>query len=372
MTMAAHVPWIREQVGKIKRDESNRRGAIFELVGTPLFTAPGSTVRPTPRNFKGYDATVTFPDDGVLDISMKKFGVSKNEREFLAAAKRLEKSWPDAIAKAGHNGLGLVAIADSPVSAADWSALQAQLSNLVVQGPRAGHIKVGGPWVVRVHSIPGEVYPIAPQPLSYQVMVSAPFHRNERQNLLDRLSSAATNARRFARGADETARALYIRLHEDADIVTYAAWAGELFRDEPDHPLDAVLLYQPAQVQAQQADGGSTFHLQHTLVAVHSPRFLTWKAASPSRKPELTLPIGTVSCTPSQRMIQHDWGLTPLLPGYFYQSGDFYSHRPFKDGTYAFRQFAPGLRHHFVLFDAAGGVTLSVITAPDGRFTLFD
>jgi hypothetical protein len=56
-----------------------------------------------PSNFKGYDATVTFPDDGVLDISMKNFGVSQNEREFLVAAKRLEKSWLDAMAKAGRN-----------------------------------------------------------------------------------------------------------------------------------------------------------------------------------------------------------------------------------------------------------------------------
>jgi hypothetical protein len=101
-------------------------------------------------------------------------------------------------------------------------------------------------------------------------------------------------------------------LEQDADIATYAAWAGELFRHEPDHPLDAGLLHQPAQVQAQQADGGSRSYLQHTLVEVGFPRFLPWKAASPSREPGLTLPIRTACGTPSRRMIQHDGGRTPL------------------------------------------------------------
>ena len=39
------------------------------------------------------------------------------------------------------------------------------------------------------------------------------------------------------------------------------AEVGELFCDEPDHPLGAVLLYQPVQVQTLNADGSSTSHL---------------------------------------------------------------------------------------------------------------
>ena len=120
VTMAPHGSWVRDQVGKIKRQEGERRGAMFELVGTSsVYVAPGSTVRPTPRNFQGYDAIVTFQDGGILDISMKNFGVSQHERGFLIAAKQSEKRWLEAMAKTGRNGLGLAAIANSPVTVAD-------------------------------------------------------------------------------------------------------------------------------------------------------------------------------------------------------------------------------------------------------------
>jgi hypothetical protein len=201
--------------------------------------------------------------------------------------------------------------------------------------------------------------------------VNAPFHPNERQTLIDRISNAATNARNFARGGAETARVLYIRLHEDADIATYSSCVGEFFRDEPDHPLGAVLLYQPAQVQTLNADGSSTSRLQHTLVEVDSPCFPNWKAASPFRKPGLTLPIRTVSNRPARHVIQHERGQRPLQPGYFYQSGNFYSLRGL-EGTHVFGTVAPGLRQHVVIVDPVGGMTVSLITSPDGRFTLFD
>jgi hypothetical protein len=71
-------------------------------------------------------------------------------------------------------------------------------------------------------------------------------------------------------------------------------------------------------------------------------------------------------------MIHHDDGMTLIPPGYFYQSGHFYSHRPLKEATHTLRTFGPGLHHHLALFDPVGGTTVSVKTAPDGRFTLFD
>ena len=52
LKMARHRSWIREQVAKIKRQEGNRRGAMFELVATPLFSAPGSIVLPTAATSK--------------------------------------------------------------------------------------------------------------------------------------------------------------------------------------------------------------------------------------------------------------------------------------------------------------------------------
>jgi hypothetical protein len=302
---------------------------------------------------------------------MKNFGVSVNERQFLAAAKQLEERWLQLMKETGRNGMGLFLLAERPVATSDWSTLQARLWSLVVQQPNPALIKIDGPWVARVHLVPKEIFPIATHPLSYQVTFSVPFHANERQNLLDRVSAGASNARKFARGGVETARVLYIRLHEEAEITAYSEWVADLFCAEPDHPLDAVLLYQPALVQSDASDGESSSSLQHIVVTVGTQRFMSWRTASPARSPQITLPIGTVSDRPARRMLQNDKASVTLPPGYFYQSGDFYSCRPLF-GAHHMGMMAPGLRRKFVLQGPEGELMISPISLPDGRFTLFD
>jgi hypothetical protein len=85
--------WVASHVKKIKSSDANsRRGSLFELLAINLFRQSPQEVKPTGRNYPGYDALVTTADGATIYVSLKSFGTSVHEQEFRRQAASTEES----------------------------------------------------------------------------------------------------------------------------------------------------------------------------------------------------------------------------------------------------------------------------------------
>lgn len=365
--MADHPAFIKEQVAAIRSEENRRRGAMFELVGVPFFAGQAGVVCPTPRHAQGYDAIVDFDGNGQLHLSLKNFAVTHKEREFQAAAKRLERRFQDGLKFRKQRALGLVALSETFATPQAWTELSEAVDRLIAAGP--GGIDRIGPWSVLVHELPAKYGPYTERLPSWQLIVHANHAPNERQTVIDKLSGGASNARRHASPDAGTARALFVRLHENADLVSFEAWAREAIQETDRGPLEAIILYQPGLVDLTESDARA---ISHTFALVHNAAFDTWRAGSADRRPSLSPAIGLVSQKPTDRRIRWDRGEIALGRGYFHQSGRYRAVLPFGEGEYDLSSPATGIYREVFLEDAAGGFGVMPISPPDGRLTLFD
>lgn len=365
--MADHPTFIKEQVSAIRSEENRRRGAMFELVGVPFFAGQTGVVGPTKRHAQGYDAIVDFEGAGQLHLSLKNFAITHKEREFRSAAARLERRFLDGLKKRKQRALGLVALSETFATPQAWSELSEAVDGLIAEGP--GGIDRIGPWSVLVHDLPREYGPYSERLPSWQLVVHAGHAPNERQTVIDKLSGGASNARKHASPNTEVARALVVRLHENADLESFTTWANEAIQETDRGPLEAVILYQPGLVDLTESNARA---ISHTFALAHNSAFSAWLAGSAQRMPSLNPAIGLVSREPAQRRIVSDKGEIPLRGGYFHQSGRYRAALPFGEGEYDLASPAAGIIREVFLQDAAGGFSLVPISPPDGRLTLFD
>ncbi|MBJ7484189.1 hypothetical protein [Brevundimonas sp.] len=365
--MADHPAFIKEQVAAIRSEENRRRGAMFELVGVPFFAGQAGVVSPTKRHARGYDAVVDFEGAGQLHLSLKNFAVTHKEREFLSAAARLESRFLDGLKKWKQRALGLVALSETFATPQAWSELSEAVDHLIAKGP--GGIDRIGPWSVLVHDLPPEYGPYSERLPSWQLVVHAGHAPNERQTVVDKLSGGASNARKHASQDAGVARALFVRLHENADLESFATWASEAIQDTDRGPLEAMILYQPGLVDVTASNERA---ISHTFAFAHNSAFSAWRAGSAQRTPSLSPAIGLVSHEPAQRRIVSDKGEISLRGGYFHQSGRYRAVLPFGEGEFHLPSPAAGIVREVFLQDAAGGFGIAPIIPPDGRLTLFD
>jgi len=366
--------WLREKVNEIKIGPSNnRRGAIFEIFGINLLRSKNCSVRPTPRNYPGYDAILSLHDGATLELSLKSHGPSSHEQAFLLESRQTESNFLSELRLLGATEVTLRVIANACPDVSNWRTLRSALSEILKQ-PNFGigpvH-PVGNFWLVATHPSPQELRPLSENHLSYQILILAPYHQNESKNLLDKFESAAANARKHATlKPDDNARAVLIRLPETISLTACTNWAQEYVEENPDGPLDLIMLYQPTVVKDQ--NGNSS--IDHGFTVRSARCFSKWER--PTRIINMEPLIGVCSGHPTRRQLSGNVELPGIDTMYTYQRGEFFTVSVAKhDGTFHGRMdnISSGIVRHTV-FRMPGGEEMTVrgIFPPNESLTLFD
>jgi hypothetical protein len=121
--------WLREQVSLIKtRDEGNRAGAIFELLGLNFYLSADNKVVPTPSSNPGYDGVVELPDQSSLLVSIKNHGMTSYERFFQANSKELDDQFKEWLKMHRWSGVELRILCSGRLDTTEWSKLDLPLN----------------------------------------------------------------------------------------------------------------------------------------------------------------------------------------------------------------------------------------------------
>jgi hypothetical protein len=80
--------------------------------------------------------------------------------------------------------------------------------------------------------------------MSYQCTILAPYHKNERKNLLDKLYDGAANVERHhAKFPSVAYKALLVRIPDGASVAACSEWAREFYRGRIETSVDFIFLY---------------------------------------------------------------------------------------------------------------------------------
>jgi hypothetical protein len=341
--------WVRDQVDKIESTDANsRRGAMFELLGVNLFRQPPQSIKPTSRNHPGYDAILTTRDGATADISLKSYGTSTHESAFREQGARTDVAFRSFLTRRSEGGVFFAIAKDYP-SAKDWDSLRNAIPTLV----RGKSVAIDV-WAVKFGPLPPDFMPYANSQISYQVFVGAPFHKNESKNLSDKFDAAFANAERHAAGTQNGVRLVLMRIPETMSLSACDQWAKDYLANNPDSPIDGILLYQVATID--QSDGTSV--IGHSILWSETARFVAWRKARKPKEPILiNLAVG-VGTAPSHVQIVNGPANAAFKDGYHYQRGEFYTAYQVdpKQPTNAWvRNLASGIFQH------------AVIVYPDGK-----
>lgn len=82
--------WLKQQINLIKvGDVNNRKGAFFEITGLALL-AYKNKILFSIENQPGYDATLMFKNERIFRISMKNYGLSVHNKDFISKSEKLK------------------------------------------------------------------------------------------------------------------------------------------------------------------------------------------------------------------------------------------------------------------------------------------
>lgn len=234
--------WVRRHVATLLApDESNRRGAAFELLAASIFCNHGQQVKPAPKNSKGFDLDV-----GVQGhrwrISLKAFSTSERETTFRKRMAVIKKAMDDASPLLPPTQW-LIQARTWP-SEADWSWLFQTIRHQLAKRYPVSIME--GCWDVRALRLPppnGQT--LAPSRFSYTLVGLVPYHANEQKNFASKLEDAVANLSRHVKPCIHQHPVVLMRVPSTASVGLLKDWVRDYLTSTPKTPLEAVWFLQP-------------------------------------------------------------------------------------------------------------------------------
>jgi hypothetical protein len=350
-----HAIWLKDQIRTIKgNDKNNSAGSIFEILALAQFDSPGVSITPAKRHQAGFDGVLQFPSAARLSISLKRYGMSQHQAEVNRRAAALRADLAITLkSSAAVDGLSIVVLASAHPAASDWDQLRQ-----VLRDPRAPlatpHTRSGGIWQVISGPLQHEDAPLIERGGSLVLQVLVPFHRNEADNLRDKLLDACRNLAKHAVAETPLAtNVVYVHVPASASMIDCATWVQEWFTEFPNKPVSAVLLYQPA---VTRTPDNQSFIYHGFQIAKRNHTALI--PGEPTAVPNLSLPVGRVGTDPSaEQLVAPDGRALPLRGHHAYQGGDIFCEMISANGRWmgALGSPGPGVHVHAAIPKAFAG-----------------
>ncbi|MBN1550389.1 hypothetical protein JW979_02920 [bacterium] len=331
--------WVKRKVSEIKDPDRNiRTGALFELTGLNFLTNKEQTVEPTQRGYPGVDGIITLKSGYRLNLSMKNYGISVHNSDFLATSSSFLPSFTKICSGKGINFIKTAIDFPSIPKDQDWLLVEKFLPDILdnfEQDALFVHF-TDNHMDLYVDDLRKEHKDLFPEKFNFQITMSSVFHKNEKDNLLSKLSEAADNLEKkvFKQKAPEEhdLYMIFIHLYQNASCPKCVDWAEWYFTEFPDSPLDGIIFYQPSCVIDP---ANNTSHLQHYFKIVESGKFKALKEKDPTINVSFTIPVGIISPEPARWIIHAqnpssgEIKQIDITDRYVYQTGHLYEFTPF-------------------------------------------
>jgi len=267
---------LRQNIILLKSDDQGTMaGAIWEIILAAAFSNPPQQKsrllgprRPT------YDIEVEKENNTKLRISVKNFGQSKKDKEFLSQFQSIEQIVKN---HANTNIQIKIIRADQFPTMQDWDYLKRILLrclrstsissfsdngwDIIIRSLTYDHIKD------RVGLDEAKLYS---NEISYTLFMASPFYKNEDKNIESKLGEACEDL--ICKGAmesDNLKNWLFIHLPEYVYMGDYVEWCNRFFRKNPKAPITNITLIQPAYVTNPDRDE-SFLAINHKEINKHS------------------------------------------------------------------------------------------------------
>jgi hypothetical protein len=367
--------WLEHQRQSIVgADQNNSRGALFELIGLSLFCGESQTVVPAVRSQAGYDGFVKFASGDGLRLSLKSYGLSVHNQIVVNEASRVEQNIVERMRATGDHALeAFIDIPHRHPDARDWSLLHEGIDQIFGLYRRTAAMWVldDDNWFVAFRPMAEVDRQLHRRSASYKLILCAPYHQNERRNLISKLEEACSNLERA--GVAETGsirNAVLVRLPWTASTRLCTEWTDDYLRERPAAPISAVVFIQPSVIRNDQ--GASLIHA--CVSTVTRPSYATWHSRQPA-KLTLTLPVGTVGPNQSEVQLRLGKRVVGVEDRFIFQRGHRYEVWPRNDDgelVADLRSPASGVMTHAVIepFPGAGEIILSGRFAPSDELLI--
>jgi hypothetical protein len=356
--------WLSQRVRDIKKNASNCHGYLFELLGAAMIARAGAKIYPTHKNAPGIDAVVQFDDGFRVHLSFKNHDISSHEREFQT---HCSKARAKLHSRLRNSASSVIVFIDAPsfLTGASWDAINRHIEAVPVTGPMVpSKTKLPDGFIVSGALTPasgGERFSKAH--LSDTFFALCGWHRNEQENLKNKLSSALANLAKHAVRSDESANVVLVRLNKTADLDLLAAHAREALDESAASAIDGVILYQAAVTRSAGVSQVS-HHMKTVLRRGYDDR---------AHVIPFCVLIGVISPHASHLELRSANGESRRVDEkYLFQEGDHYYVVPAieQSPSFTLSSVAPGVRTHAVVGDEFAGFTISGIFPPSDDLLL--
>ena len=356
--------WLRDAIAKTKLFDISRAGTMFEIIMIAALLRGGQEAEPSPPNAPKIDAIFTTFNGQSVAVSMKSFGATSREKEFLRESTTISKAVRGVMTRRRLHWLGFLATAEEYPRPVDWTQLPPIVEDLSLRGLSE---KRNGVWTVcplRWHRGNGS---LSANFQSYSHVIVSPHHENESKTFADNIAAAAKDLDEYASGLhDSSFSVLFVRISENADM-TQQLTSAKAYLLSGTSRIDGIMFLQMS-VAVQ-----STMNTTSILISACS----VWKDGIPPAPMTFRFASGLCSETPPQYEIEREGKSMRLGPGHVFADTNIFPEttvelRNLKDGVTANGEFLPGYTINMVLaFDKENHVAISPRHRLPTRLSLF-
>lgn len=346
--------WVKDQVTQVKSDhKNNQRGAIFEIFALGALRVETQGVTPAKGNNPGFDGLLQISNTKKMRISLKSYGISSHEIEFNNYAAKFESEFKAEIKKRNIHSIQLFvdAYKETP-SPEKWKALIKKIPEILDKYDfnQRKLFEIDDFWSIILLKINDDKeYHEAYN--SYYLLISSELHKNEYQNMFEKLDGACENLVKHEKLEDEnTVNAVFVHMPQNISIVRCLGSVAQYFERNPNKEITCVILYQPSVVSDV---GYKNSHINHCFfIFSKGNRLQTFLGTETQLLMEI--PVGHISGVPSSiHMVPQNGGgqVFKVDDKYLFQRGNFYiKAKPTPEGNIegVTNKPAPGLIMHCV------------------------
>jgi hypothetical protein len=283
---------LRQNIKLLKNnDRGTMAGAVWEIILAAAFhNPPDQKSRLLGPHRRTYDVDVETRDGSKTRISVKNFGQSEKDRDFVVHFDSIEKIIKHSIIR--HIQI-IIFRKDNYPSPQEWASLIRTLKILIRSNNYYMHYLVNG-WDISITPLTNDqmkkltgldTASLYESKSSSTLFIALPFYKNENKNIESKLIDACSDL--IDNGSiesNESKNSLFIHLPEYVSLEDYVDWCKEFFLKNPHAPISYITLLQPAYATDPEKDES---FLATNYAVIERPN-----KPKPINKLKIELPIG--------------------------------------------------------------------------------
>lgn len=249
--------WIKQKIKDIKDKD---RGAVFEiLAAASIENGKNHEVLMPPAKNSGYDLIIKFNDGARINVSCKKHKRSDHKKLFDEFSEKFRKRFVYMCKNMGLKDIQCHIIFKIYPEYPQWDLLEEAISFILIKtyiGKLSNELRIFkineyvefefGDCIIRLWGMPEIKNKISEKYMSYNILITAPFHKNDLQNLKDHIDDGCDNLTKHGveQNGDEI-NIIFISLGEDHSLDNCEKWSRNYLDNNNDKPIAGILLIKP-------------------------------------------------------------------------------------------------------------------------------